>query len=606
MSIRKLLRLLFAITAAPIVVHVSARNDDGEWGVPVNTFEIPVSNPAHGLYLINIQNSYPNVDWSTLDRLYIPAGQYKFIKIGNLPDRAPDRPLIITNKGGQVRVGGLDMYYLVSIFGGSNWIFTGKYDPISLTGDANYPGHKNGNYASSQGTYGILVDDEYRTFGTGNSGVVVGDRNVPTTDFEISFLEICKVGFAGMAIKSDDFGSATMRNVFLHDNYIHDMGSEGIYLGSTQSQREQHSFENLNISNNRILRTGTEGLQAGQLGSGCEIHNNVIALSAIDWKNAFQRYQDNSGQINHRYGSASVHHNVFIGASDSLMNFQAMNADGDVHEEGDVLSIHNNFFSSGRFLGMHFGQKDQPSTDNAEWDGITTYTISNNTFRQMTFQREEIYGSWPPPNEDLIRVNHKFTGPVNLEGNILDAPGLDHLKVSKFPYCQWLDLNGVSCSITGNNNVREVVDPITFANFLPGIPAEVDYLLFERWANISELSWEPIMYEAGDYVTHHSTIYQALVPNTGVLPYADFTGVWEEIGEPVDDVRLACDSAHQGVGLMDTLDNCGDGQTGGVRGNRGKLGRGHGFAFGREKERGDSNSLDQSSDEYSSSSSSDE
>lgn len=35
----------------------------------------------------------------TLDRLYLPAGQWKNIYLGNLPVRTAERPLVITNKG---------------------------------------------------------------------------------------------------------------------------------------------------------------------------------------------------------------------------------------------------------------------------------------------------------------------------------------------------------------------------------------------------------------------------------------------------------------------------------------------------------------------------
>jgi hypothetical protein len=554
--------LLFATSAAQAQVE---RNPDGEWGAPQSNVTVGGgSSYDNGLYLIDIQASYPDVNWTAVDRIYIQAGQYKFIRIGNLPDRSvtPDRPLIITNIDGQVRVGGMEHYYLFSISGGKNWILTGKYDPISLSGDKNYPAHRGNNYASNQGTYGIVVDDDFYKFGTGNSGIGVGSSvpngkpNPPTSDFEISFVEVTRVGFAGMAIKTDDNDTVPMDNVYLHDIYIHDIGSEGIYLGSTQNQNPQHSFNNLRIENNRILRTGTEGLQVGQLGDGCEINNNVVVLSAIDWKDAFQAYQDNSGQIAFRYGHASVHHNIFIGAADALISFQAINAAGDVHSPGDTLTIHNNFFSSTRFLDIFMGQNDQPRTAEPTSDGVTVYKIVNNTFRHSDFQKEEIYGAWPLPNEEVVRVNQRLTNQIELSDNILDTPGLDHLYLSKFPYCTKLILNGQSCNINAWDNRRESVDPVTFHNFLPGLPANVDYLLVERWSNTSYLKQgEPITYTIGDYVMHRGEVYLANENNTSIEP-GDSTsaaGTWTLMPSPVDDVRLGCASAHQGVGLLDVL-----------------------------------------------------
>jgi hypothetical protein len=71
-----------------------------------------------------------------------------------------------------VRVGGLGHYYLLKLAGGSNWVLTGRYDPVSLTGDAAYPGHRGGAFANSQGRYGIGIDDEFAL--SGNSGLAIG------------------------------------------------------------------------------------------------------------------------------------------------------------------------------------------------------------------------------------------------------------------------------------------------------------------------------------------------------------------------------------------------------------------------------------------------
>ena len=86
-------------------------HEDGRWPAPENVLTIPLPDEGGGYYAPDIQERFPEVDWSTLDRLYLPAGHYKFIQIGNLPERSPERPLSITNQGGQVRVGGLAPYH---------------------------------------------------------------------------------------------------------------------------------------------------------------------------------------------------------------------------------------------------------------------------------------------------------------------------------------------------------------------------------------------------------------------------------------------------------------------------------------------------------------
>jgi len=130
---------------------------DGAFGAPATTFTLPASLAgkitSDSIYLADIQATFPAVDWTQLDRLYIPAGHYKFISIGNLPVRSASRKLVITNTGGQVRVGALGHYYLLNLSGGANWVLTGRYDPVSKTGDAAYPGHRGGQFANSQGKY---------------------------------------------------------------------------------------------------------------------------------------------------------------------------------------------------------------------------------------------------------------------------------------------------------------------------------------------------------------------------------------------------------------------------------------------------------------------
>ena len=516
------------------------RNPDGEWGVPENTLTIPAPNPGQGLYLIDIQDSYPNVDWDTLDRLYLEGGEYKFLRLGNLPERSPDRPLVITNINGQVRVGGQGHYYLLVLSGGANWILTGKFDPISRTGDPQYPGHKGNDYTDTRGRYGILVDDDFHNFGSGNSGITVGSKvpdgivNPPTSDFEISFIEIREVGFAGMSIKTDNDGTLPMNNVHIHDNYIHDVGSEGLYIGSTQAQ-PQHSFNNLHIDNNRILRTGTEALQIGQLGDGCEVNNNVFALSAIDWKDAFQPWQDSCSQVAVRYGKSSIHHNIFIGSANSLISFFGQDV-GDPHAPGDGMSFSDNFYSSFRFLGGFLG---------GDADGISTWTVERNAFRQFEFQRDEIYSGVAHPGH-LIRVNSAQTNPVELHDNVFDEPSLELVNGLGGA------LNGTVGNITATGNSREPVDPVTFRDFM-GLPADVDYLLIERWAATSGLDGDaPTLYHEGDFVMHRANLYLCIEPGThsGKDPL-NHPSTWQLLPVPGDDVRLTPWSAHAGVGLED-------------------------------------------------------
>ncbi|MEO1366133.1 MAG: right-handed parallel beta-helix repeat-containing protein, partial [Acidobacteriota bacterium] len=351
------------MTASVLVAATSAFAAPPPRGGGLETFTLPAPSPGGGLYFGDLQSTFPDVDWDTLDRLYLPAGHWSALLLGNLPTRTADRPLVITNLGGQVKIGGLGAgSHAILILGGSHWRLTGRFDPVAQTGDTNFRGHRGG-YAGSAGQYGIFIDDAFES--TGDSGLTIAGG---ATNFEIDFIEITRVGFAGALVKTDDQGDAHMSEVRFHDNYVHDTGSEGLYFGSTQSP-PQHKFPNLKIYNNRIVRTGTEAIQLGQVGRGSEIHNNVILFGALDWKNPFQPFQDNAGQFGVREGDVSFHHNILIGGAASFFQFFPQPRDGDTHLPGDEIVFHDNYFSHSRNFGAYV---------HAQSDLITEFVFRDN------------------------------------------------------------------------------------------------------------------------------------------------------------------------------------------------------------------------------------
>ncbi len=504
----------------------------------LQTFTLPVTNPANGAYYPDIQASFPSVQWATLDRLYLPAGQYKFLRIGNLPVRSASRPLVITNLGGQVRIGGLGHYYVFPIGGGSNWRLTGHYDAAAATGDAAYQGHAGGAYATSRGRYGILVDDgrienEDGT-DTGYSGVSVGGG---ATDFEIDFIEVTRVGFAGIVLKTDNNGDAHMRNVRIHDTYVHDTGSEGFYIGSTQAQ-PQHRIEGLKFYNNRVVRTGTEMFQLGQAGGGSDIHHNVFMLGALDWKSPFQSFQDNAIQLSPRAGSLRFRNNIVIGGAGSLLNMLGANITGDPHAAGDLVELSDNVWSHSRHFGLYVARLT---------DGVTNYRFERNSVSNIVFTYTELTPGTTNYNQ-VFRMGSGTgvanTNPIALRDNRWQGP-----QVFVF---NWTNPNQTVGNVTstGNTNVTTMPSP-RFVD--SGFPEGFDWFRIEQWGRQTPAG-AAITYQPGDYATYQGKLYRSIATaaHSGQRPDQNPT-TWQLQPDPADDLRLAADSPVQGVGLLDGL-----------------------------------------------------
>ena len=494
----------------------------GRFGVPRSTFTLPVPTPAAGklpeLSYPTLTKTFPEVDFDTLDRLYIPAGKYRTIQLGGLPTRSADHPLVITNLGGRVHVGGDAANFVFAINGGSNWVLSGRYDPVSKTGDSAFRGHADGAYAHSQGSYGIVSDDAFSK--TGLSGLSIGGK---ATDFEIEMLEVARAEFAGIVAKTDNDGSATMRNVKLHDVYIHDTGSEGIYFGSTQAQ-PQHSFENLHIYQNRFLRTGTEALQTGQLGSGCEIDHNVLGPGAVRWRSAFQQYQDGNVQFGQRYGSSTFHHNIVIGTGDLFVEFFPTPVAGDPRAANDGVTFSDNYFSDSSLSGVY---------THAEDTGVRI-VFEHNVFRGFGFNYAEVYPDTQAPVQ-VFGVGSNSPNPHVLRNNTVDGP---------YPFIKWL-----FPSVTQESNLSQSVPRVKFRDFmLPEL--DENYRRLEWWTDKATLSPDQrtVTYAAGAVVVHRGKLYKALRENQARVP-DEHAESWQALPDPADDVRLAADSPHGELGL---------------------------------------------------------
>lgn len=163
-----------------------------------------------------------------------------------------------------------------------------------------------------------------------------------TSDVEADHIEISGSGFAGIMAKTDPScdnatirGNFVMRNVLLHDNYIHETGGEGIYAGHTFYEkgvnlscgtRLPHLMETVKIYNNVIKNAGWEAIQVGSTPTGAEVFGNRIENYGT--KNV--QYQNNGIQFGE--GAPGKFYNNLIKSGKGIGLMIMGNAENFVHD----------------------------------------------------------------------------------------------------------------------------------------------------------------------------------------------------------------------------------------------------------------------------------
>ncbi len=107
-----------------------------------NTFTLPF--PEDGaLYHPDLAGDFPDVDFATLDRLYIPAGSTG--ASCSAVSRSATRSAARRHESGWAGEGGRRRrQYVFVMQGGTNWILTGRYDPDSRDGRRRLPRPRRG------------------------------------------------------------------------------------------------------------------------------------------------------------------------------------------------------------------------------------------------------------------------------------------------------------------------------------------------------------------------------------------------------------------------------------------------------------------------------
>ena len=209
-----------------------------------------------------IDNSFPyHVNEQTLgsatiggDTIFISSSRTNPLRF-QFTNGDTNNPLVIINKGGQVKIASPNSYSW-----GAITFENCKY--IKLSGD----GHENYKYG-----FELSADQ----CGLAFSGL--------SSDCEAEFIKISHDGFFGIMAKKDFNGTPpfpypVFENLSIHDCFIENV-SEGMYLGETKSPGME--FKHVKIYNNIVRNTLRESIQISNMVEDIKIYNNTLLNAGL-------------------------------------------------------------------------------------------------------------------------------------------------------------------------------------------------------------------------------------------------------------------------------------------------------------------------------------
>ena len=304
----------------------------------------------------------------------IQAGQYTQLRFVGFVGSA-EAPIRFINYGGQVVVNG-DAYNSGIQF------YRCRFFKITGSGDDRY-------------TYG------FRVYNPGRASGSALNVTAKSSDCEIERTELSNAGFAGMMVKTDPDCDTmtwrqnfTMRNVKIHDNYIHDVGGEGLYIGNSfwsggrpltcagvARRAFPHEIHGLEVYRNRVERSAAEAIQYG-CAPGAKVHHNEMTDTGTS---PFANFQNNGLQMGEG-SSGECYNNVLRNIAGSGLVLLSNNGDVRVYNNLVVGVGVDGLFSDNRAgspVGTAVGIYNNTFL-NVKRDGIRMYneinvnTVANN------------------------------------------------------------------------------------------------------------------------------------------------------------------------------------------------------------------------------------
>ena len=372
-----------------------------------------------------IDNSFPyNVNEQTLgsatiggDTIFISSSRTNPLKF-QFTNGDTNNPLVIINKGGQVKIESPNNYSWGAIS-----FENCKYIKISGAGHPNYK-------------YGFeLSADEC---GLAFSGL--------SSDCEAEFIKIDHDGFFGIMVKKDYNGNPpfpypVFKNLNIHDCFIENV-SEGMYLGETKTPGIE--FKHVKIYNNIIRNTLRESIQIANMVEDIAIYNNTLL---------------NAGLENHIYQTSilQIGDNSVVNAYNNIL-IEAPSTGIAVYGKGNC-TFTNNYIASN--LGIFADNRSISDT-------LAPLDIKQNYFRGIN--GNQIIKNYNEINYVTVEDNYydtDITFFLNQSGNLNNVTEVNN-SLTSIPEIEFTDPANNDYSLADSN-------PIEYQNMgAPGGPEYFD------------------------------------------------------------------------------------------------------------------------------------
>jgi hypothetical protein len=296
------------------------------------------------------------------------TNKYKNIVFRNLVGTA-ENPITITNCGGTATLTATGLPYTMK---------TERSKFIKVSG-------------GSGTTYGIKLTG-------GHVGLTLEGL---TTNVEVNNIEVYGVGFAGIMAKTDPTcdnatirGNFVMKDVNIHDNYVHDTKGEGLYVGHSFYEKGKtlscglrlpHTMDGVKIYNNKVVRPGWDGIQVGCAVTGAYVYNNTIE------NYGYMNVTNQQTGIQFSEGTKGIAYNNMINAGTGT----GINVVG----YGDSF-LHDNIIINAGTFGIFCDERTQKT--------LAGFKVVNNTIIS--------------PKKDGIRMYNEYV-PGVVYNNIIVNPG---------------------------------------------------------------------------------------------------------------------------------------------------------------------------------------